>query len=234
MAAVGFARDGSDQLGLARRGNFELDVDPVRERPRNAPAVARDALRRATAAAAGRAAVAARAGVHRRNQLEAGGKLRLARRAHDRYPTRLERLAQRLQHVAIELRQLVEEQHAVMSKRNFPRARHVAAADQRCARRAVVRRAERPCAPAGGIESRARNGLDRRHLQRLGLRKRRQDSGKAGREHRLAGSRRTDHQHAVTPGGGDLQRPLDLLLPLDLVESRDSAAGTAGRRRNTP
>src|SRR5882724_11974303 len=64
----------SDQLAIARCGHLQLDVDAIGERPRDTPAIARDALWRAPAASA---AVAAMAGIHRRDQLEASRKLHL-------------------------------------------------------------------------------------------------------------------------------------------------------------
>ena len=42
--------------------------------------------------------------------------------------------------------------------------------------------------------------------------------GQPRREHRLAAARRADHQQVVAAGGGDLQRPLRLLLALDVGE----------------
>ena len=57
----------------------------------------------------------------------------------------LQRLAQHLQHVARELGQLVEKQHAVVRQADFARPRHAgAAADQAGVGDGVVRRAERP------------------------------------------------------------------------------------------
>src|SRR5579859_2645193 len=67
----------SHQLAIARCRHLELDVDAVGERPRNTPAIARDTLRRATAASAAVAAMAARAWIHRRDKLEASRELHL-------------------------------------------------------------------------------------------------------------------------------------------------------------
>src|SRR5256885_99312 len=47
-----FARCRADELALPRRGDFQLDVDAIGKRARDASAVARNALRRATAAVA--------------------------------------------------------------------------------------------------------------------------------------------------------------------------------------
>src|SRR5436190_16316509 len=82
-----------DQLAFARRGHFELEVDAIGERPRYAAAIAGDALRGAATAPAAVAAVAAGAGIHRRDELEARRELYLARSARDRHAAGFNRLA---------------------------------------------------------------------------------------------------------------------------------------------
>jgi len=77
------ACDRRNELGLARCRHFELDVDTIGERAGDAAAVARDALRGAAAAPAAVAAMAAGAGIHRRDELEARREIRLARGARD-------------------------------------------------------------------------------------------------------------------------------------------------------
>ena len=84
------------------------------------------------------------------------GKDRRARGAGNRDAPVLQRLAQHLEHPAIELRHLVEEQHAVVRERDLAGARNRAAADQGDVRDRVMRRAERPrCRadphPAGSV-----------------------------------------------------------------------------------
>src|SRR5262249_34848416 len=155
---------------------LELDVDPVCERTRYSAPVARDALRRATAATGAIAAMPARAGIHGGDKLEARRELRLVRGARNRNSAGLERLSQRFQHVAVELRQLVEEQHTVMRERDFARARQGAAADQSGSRGAVVRRPKWPLAPPDRLEAAARYRMDRGDFEGVGLRKDRQDA----------------------------------------------------------
>ncbi len=75
--------------------------------------------------------MAAAAGVHRRDQHEAGGVGDAVIGAGDRDLAVLERLPQRVQHARIELRQFVEEQHALMGQRNLTRLGADAAAGQR-------------------------------------------------------------------------------------------------------
>src|SRR5215472_12716935 len=59
----------------------------------------------------------------------------------------LERLPKNLEYAAVPLRQLVEEEHAVMSERNLAGARVAAAAHERDRRSRVVRRAQRTSTP---------------------------------------------------------------------------------------
>src|SRR5690242_368371 len=84
--------DGGGELGLARRGHLELDVDAVGERPGDAAAIARNALRSAAAAPAAIAAVAAGTRIHGGDQLKARREFDLARRARDRHAAGLDRL----------------------------------------------------------------------------------------------------------------------------------------------
>ena len=46
------------------------------------------------------------------------------------------------------------------------------------------------------------------------------NTGQPLRQHRLTGAGRADQDDVVTAGGSDLQRPLDVLLPFDVVEVR--------------
>ena len=81
--------------------------------------------------------------VHRRDESEPRGEEPAAADASDRDDAVLERLAQRLEHRARELRQLVEEKHASMGEADLSGPRHRPAADHRGRRCAVVRRPER-------------------------------------------------------------------------------------------
>ena len=133
--------------------------------------------RRASSGSARRIAVpAARAGIHRGDQLASGREVGLLRRARNRDAAGLQRLAQHLEHVPVEFREFVEEQHAEVRERDLARLRRVAAADQRGARR-VMRRAERPPAPLRGREAEAARGEERRRRQRLVVGQRRQEAG---------------------------------------------------------
>ena len=66
------------------------------------------------------AEMAAGTRIHRADQLEACGEVRAPRRAGDRHPARLQRLAQDVQHMAVELRQFVEKKDSRVGERNLP------------------------------------------------------------------------------------------------------------------
>ena len=93
---------------------------------------------------AGLARQPAFAGVHGGHQLEARGigDVMVGPR-HDSRP-RLHGLAQAFEHARLELRQFVEEQHAVMGERHLARPRPLAAAHQSRHGGGVMRGAEGP------------------------------------------------------------------------------------------
>src|SRR5208283_1334518 len=97
----------------------------------------------AFAGEARRAGVAAAAGIHRRDELKARGIDGAMIGARDRDLPRLERLAQGVERLRLELGQLVQEQHAVVRERNLAGPRLRAAADERRHGGGVVRRAKR-------------------------------------------------------------------------------------------
>ncbi len=68
-----------------------------------------------------------------------------------------------------------------------------------------MRRAHRPPAEAGRVEALRGQPLQRGAGQGLFVVHRRQQSGQALRQHRLAGAGRADQQQAVPSGRGDLQ-----------------------------
>src|SRR5258708_6710817 len=95
-----FAGHWRHELGFARRRHFQLDVDAIGKRPRHATTITGDAFGSAAAAAGTVAAMPARAGVHRRNELKTRRELRLSRGARDRDAAGFERLPQRLPNIA--------------------------------------------------------------------------------------------------------------------------------------
>ena len=120
--------------------------------------------------------VAAGRGVHRRDQHELGGKFDGAMHARHRHLAALQRLAERLQHVAAELRQLVEKQDAMMRHRHLPRPRDAPAAHQRLRRRRMMRRAHRPLVhQRHPVRQQPHRRINPRRLQRFPPRQRRQN-----------------------------------------------------------
>ena len=120
---------------------------------------------------------------------------------------------------ARELRQLVEEQHAVVGERRLARRR-------RASRRRPGRR-PRSCGAARGTAAavdepaavvQAGDRLDPRHLDRLDRRQRRQDRRQPAREHRLAGAGRAVQVEVVAAGGGDLERRDQPVVAADVGE----------------
>jgi hypothetical protein len=110
-----------------------VQVDAVNERAGNARLVIGRAARIGAAAAGvtGLAGMPAAARIHRRDQHEARRVGDPMVGARNRNLAGLERLAQRVERLRLEFRQLVEEQHAVVRERYFARPRMQSAADQR-------------------------------------------------------------------------------------------------------
>src|SRR5712691_1051361 len=103
-----FASAHLHDLVFAQRGHLDLDIDPIQQRSREPAAVARDLVGRAAAPAAKMARYPARTGIHCADQLEARRIFGLAGGPRDGNAAGFERLAQRFEHSAIELRQLVQ------------------------------------------------------------------------------------------------------------------------------
>ena len=153
-------------------------------------------------------------------------------RAGDGDPAVLQRLAQHLQHVARELRQLVEEQHAVVRQRHLARPRDA------CRRRSGRRR--RWCGAASGTGRAATSALPR--AQQAGDAWICVVSSASSKRHVAAGSRagawpasscrepgRADHQHVVPAGRRHLQGALGALLAAHIGEV-DGVVRAGGRK----
>ena len=155
--------------------------------------------------------------IHRRQQHELRGKRHRARRAGNGDAAFLQRLAQRLQNAALELRQFVQEQNAVVRERDFTRGRIDVAAEQAGVARRVMRRAKRPARDQRlARREQADDAVDLRRFQRLVQSQRRQNRGKPFRQHGFARAGRADEQRVVPSGGGDFQRTFDVFLSLHL------------------
>jgi len=112
-------------------GDGEVDVDAVKQRPGDFLSVARDLVGGVAAGAFGVAVVAAGAGVHGGDELEAGGEVAFHRGAADGDMAVFQRFAQHFEDAAVEFGQFVEKEDAVVGKADFARFGDGAAANQR-------------------------------------------------------------------------------------------------------
>ena len=138
----------------------------------------------------------------------------MAVRARDADLAGFQGLPQAIEHSALKFGQFVQKQHAQMCKAHFAGPNAQAATDQRRHRRAVVRRAEWPCAHQPPALQRSGNRCDHRHFQRFGGRQFGQYTRHARRQQRLARTRRTHHAQIVATRSGNLKRALGGFLPL--------------------
>ena len=229
------------ELRRARPWHRDGEIEAIEQRARELLAIRREPLRRARALDGRIAARAARAHVHRPDELEASREERVAPDARDRDHAVLERLPQRLENGARELGQLVEEQHAAMGERHLARSRARTAADDRRRGRSVVRRAKRRHRTRARVPGGSRPATE--WIRVTSSASARVSGGripgKPAREHRLAGARRPHEQEVVRAGGGDLERTAGALLSAHVREigcerarrsSLRRAARTTGRR----
>jgi len=170
----------------------------------------------------------ARARVHRGNQQEAGGKTRRPADPGDRHEAVLERLPQCLEDVPPELRQLVEEEHAVIRKGHLTGRHPRPAADHRRVGERVVRGPDRRATTKGVDRALAGHGRDDRRREGLGVVEGWKEAADRAGDEGLAGARWTDEQQAMAAGDRDLERSSRLQLTADLGQIRRRI----GRRRD--
>ena len=125
-------------------GDGYVKVDAVEQGAGKPTQVGTDLPRRAGAGPGEGPPAAAGAGVHRGHQLEAGGHAEGPPVAGDGHGALFERLAQHLEGRPAELRQLVEEEDAVVGEAHLAGAGPRAAADEGHLARRVVRAPEGP------------------------------------------------------------------------------------------
>ncbi len=127
-------------------------------------------------------------------------------------------LAQRVQHMRREFRELVEKKHAMVGERDFARFGPRASADKRRHACGMMGRAERPVRGQRPVQDRARDALDHGHFKQFSRLQRRQYARKPLGEHGFAGAGRPDHQHVMAAGRRDLQRSLGAFLAPHVLE----------------
>ncbi len=130
----------------------------------------------------------------------------------------LQRLAQGVERLGLELGQLVQEEHPVVGQADLARLDPDAAAGQGGHAGGVVRGAEGAGAIQRAFGDHPGHGLHHRGLEQFRRGEGRQDAWQPLGQHRLAGTRRADEQQVVTPGGGDLEGAFGVLLALDVAQ----------------
>jgi hypothetical protein len=188
--------------------------------------VARDRPVVAAAVALIAEAPAAGAGVGRGDELEVRREHARVAGADDCDPALFEDLAHGLEGVAVELRELVEEEHPAVGQRHLAGTGWIAASQQPRGAGGVVGRAEGALRsdrdalaqlPRGAVDPRDLEGLAE-DLEGLAEVERRKQTLQAAGQHGLAAAGRSAQQQAVASCGGHLQGPLGALLAADLRE----------------
>src|SRR5262249_29891235 len=87
----------------------------------------------------------------------------------------------------------------------------------------MMRRAKRSSIVERAAFDFSRDRGDHRYFKQFCGRKRWQNRWQAGREHRLARTRRPDHEKIMSASGSDLERALGTFLPLDIRETERAA-----------
>jgi len=169
-------------------------------------------------------------GVHSGEQREAGREGETGAGSHHGDEALLQGLAQGFEGVAPELRQLVEEEDAVVRQARLAWTGVAAAADHPGRAGAGVRAAER------AVLEQARRGFLRHQRVDLGdgdgLRQGEgwQQAGQAAGEHRLARARRPEKEEVVPAGGRHFEGPFGRLLASHLREIGAVGPGASGEQ----
>lgn len=181
--AIGFGQ----QARRVNRRHLDNHVETVEQRTGNLAAVAVDGRVIAAAAVAGVAEIAAGAWVHGSHQHEPAGEIHAAGGAGYGDNPAFERLAQGFECATRKLRQLIEEQHAVVRQGYFTGGDIRAATHQPYVGNRVVRGAIRSGAQQATIaRQQAADGVNLAGSERFFLRERGQNGGQTARQHALA------------------------------------------------
>ena len=207
------ARRSRRQLPRSHGRHLHMQVDAVHQRTRNAPHITVHRPRRTGALLRRVVVIAARAGIHRRHERKIRRVFDVVSGPRNHDLLLLQRLPQHFEHAAPEFGQLIEEQHAVVGQRHLARPGRLPAADHGDLRSRMMRSAKRPPGHQPARHARlARHGVYLGRFERLFARKRRQDRRQTPCEHRLARTRRTDHDDVVPSRRRDLQRAFHMHL----------------------
>ncbi len=153
-----------------------MQIYPIQQRPRDPVEIFEYGPGRTGTLLLRMIIIAARAGIHRRDQYERGREFYGKRRPADRHSPVFPRLSHGLERAPNELRQLVQEQHTIMGQGDLTRLRYTSAADERHRGYSVVRRTKRTLIKQRSMRGQlAGHAMDLRRFQRLLQTKRRQD-----------------------------------------------------------
>src|SRR5690242_1026433 len=130
-----------------------------------------------------------------------------------------ERLAHDFEDVALEFREFIEEEHAVVAERDFAGTRNGATADEAGIADGVMRGTKRACTDeAAAVFEDARDAVDACGFDGFLEGHGRKNGGDALGEHGFAGARRADEKNVVAAGAGDFESALGGLLAVDVAE----------------
>ena len=158
-------------------------------------------------------------GIHRGHQHEVTGKFEGHRCPGDGQPAVFKRLSQKFQYRPWKFRKFIQKKHPVVGQLNFPRSGDAASSDQTRLGNRVMRKTERPVYDQRrGVVEKPGNAVNFRAFQSLFKTQLRKDRSQPPGQHRLARTRRTEHQQIMGSRRGHFKRPFDMLLSLDVLE----------------
>src|ERR1700722_9349866 len=138
---------------------------------------------------------------------------------HDCHPASLQGLAQRVKRGSRELRELVEEEHAVVRQHRLPNPSTSCATDQFSGCDRMMGRPKRTLARQLATASQlSSDALNAHHFDRLGALQWRQDRRQALSEHRLARPRWPAQQTVVGASRGDHKSLYSLGLTTNIAQ----------------
>ncbi len=118
------------QVPVLDRGNLDVDVDSIHERPRDLGAIALNLWDRTGAFIVGIAVITAGAGVHGCDQHEASRVGEGGRCTGDGHPFLFQGLTQDFQDILLEFGQFVQEKNAVVGEADFPGFRDLSSSNE--------------------------------------------------------------------------------------------------------
>src|SRR5439155_19402954 len=148
---------GTSQVAELNRRHVDMDVYAIEQRPGDAADVALNLQWSTATLARGIVPETAGTGIHRSGEHERSRKRQRHRCATDRDFLIFKRLSQDFQDAAIEFRQLVEKQYALMRQRNLAGPGHCTATNQTGVADGVMRRAKGPLSHQAGTAGQSRH-----------------------------------------------------------------------------